>query len=113
MQRAPDEPNAVTYLGATYLNEKKYPQAISFFKKSIAINARDVTAYSNMARAFYFSQQYDAAIDAVNKELAIDQHSGLRDLPYVALSFEKKGDMANAKKYEAMAKQVYSNFKLD
>ena len=113
LQRAPDEPNAVTYLGATYLNEKKYPQAISFFKKSIAINARDVTAYSNMARAFYFSQQYDAAIDAVNKELAIDQHSGLRDLPYVALSFEKKGDMANAKKYEAMAKQVYSNFKLD
>ena len=113
LQMSPDNPNALTYLGATLLNEKRYPQSIAIFKKSIGINPNDLNAYSNMGKAYYFSQQYDLAIETVSKEISIDQRQGVRDLPYIALSYEKKGDMANAKKYEAMAKQVYSNFKLE
>ena len=113
LQMSPDNPNALTYLGATLLNEKRYPQSIAIFRKSIGINPNDLNAYSNMGKAFYFSQQYDQAIETISKEISIDQRQGVRDLPYIALSYEKKGDMANAKKYEAMAKQVYSNFKLD
>ena len=113
LQMTPDEPTALTYLGATLLNAKKYPQSIAIFKKTISINPNDLNAYSNMSKAYYFSQQYDLAIATVNKEISLDQKMGVRDLPYIALSYQKKGDMDNARKYEAMAKQVYSNFKLE
>ena len=113
LQMSPDEPTTLEYLGATYLNGKKYPQSLAIFKKLIALNPNDLNAYSNMGKAFYFSQQYAPAIETFNKELSIDQRAGLRDLPYIALSYEKMGNMDAARKYEAMAKQVYSNFKLE
>ncbi len=113
LQMSPDEPTTLEYLGATYLNGKKYPQSIAIFKKLIGLNPNDLNAYSNMGKAFYFSQQYAPAIETFNKELSLDQRSGLRDLPYIALSYEKMGNMDAARKYEAMAKQVYSNFKLE
>jgi len=113
LQMSPNNPVALSYLGATLLNAKQFPQSIEIFKKSIGINPNDLNAYSNMGKAYYLSAQYDLAIATISKEIQIDQRTGVKDLPYIALSYEKKGDMANAKKYEAMAKQVYSNFKLE
>jgi hypothetical protein len=46
----------------------------------------------------------------LNKELTIDKSP--RDIPYIAMSYQKMGNMAKAKEYEAIAKQFYSDFKL-
>lgn len=109
---APSDPDAINNLGAVYLNGKKYPQAIEQFKKAMGINPNYLNAYSNLGKAYYLSQQYQAAIDILNKEMSISPN-GARDLPYIALSYQKMGKMDQARQYEAMAKKVYSDFKLE
>jgi len=108
---APDDPNAVNNVGSVYLNEKKYPQAIEQFKKTISINPNYLSAYSNLGRAYYFSGQYDAAIATFNKEVSLDPKTA-RDIPFMALTYQKMGNMDMARQYEARAKQIYSDFKL-
>jgi tetratricopeptide (TPR) repeat protein len=109
----PDESNAINNLGAIYLNTQKYGQAAEYFKKAVTLNPKHVNAFSNLGRAYYFGGQYQLAIEALNQELALDQQTGSRDIPYIALSYQKLGRMDEAKKYEAIAKQIFSNFKLD
>ena len=108
----PNEPNAINNLGAIYLNTQKYAQAAEYFKKAVTLNPTYINAYSNLGRAYYFNGQYQAAIEQFSKEVSLDQKNGVRDIPYIALSYQKLGNMAEAKKYEAIAKQYYSNFKL-
>jgi protein O-mannosyl-transferase len=108
----PNDAAVANTMGAINLNTKRYPQAIEWFKKSISLDPNYYSAYSNLGRAYFFTQQYDAAIQTFNKEFSLDPKNG-RDVPYVALSYQKKGDMENARKYEAIAKQIYSNFKLE
>ena len=107
----PQDANAVNNLGAIYLNTKNYPAAIAQFKKSLELNPNYVNAYSNMGRAYYFSQQFGPAIEAFVKELSMDPNA-FKDIPYLALSYKAAGNMELAKKYEAAAKQHYSDFKL-
>ena len=113
LQRAPDEPTTVNYLSATYFNTKNYPKAIALYKKAIGQNPNDINAWSNIGRAYYYSGQYQAAIDAFNKEIQIDPKVGPKDLPGIALSYQKMGNMEMARKYEAVAKQVDPRFKLE
>jgi tetratricopeptide (TPR) repeat protein len=108
----PNDANVTNNMGATYLNSRRYPQAIEMFKKSIEIDPKFESAYSNLGRAYYFSAQYQAAIDVFNKQLAINPKNG-SNVPYIALSYQKMGNMEMAKKYEVIAKQIYSNFKLE
>ncbi len=108
----PNDPSVANTMGAIYLNTKQYAKAIDWFKKSVQVDPTYYTAYSNLARAYYFGGQYAAAIETVNKELTIDPKNG-RDVPYIALSYQKMGNMEMAKKYEAIAQKIYSNFKLD
>ena len=107
----PNDPDALNTLGAAYLNTKKYPQAIEQFKKAIAVAPGYINAYSNLGRACFLSGQYQAAIDVLTKELSIAPQNG-RDIPYIALAYQKLGNMPLAKQYEAAAKKVYSDFKL-
>ena len=111
-QLTPADPDAFNNLGAVYLNGKNYFPAIEQFKKTIALNSGYVNAYSNLGRCYYLTQQYQAAIDIFNKELTIDPRNG-RDIPYIALSYQKMGKMDLALKYEAIAKKVYADFKLE
>lgn len=106
----PNDPNAVNNMGAVHLNAKQYAQAIEYFKKTIELAPTYVNAYSNLGRCYFLSGQYQAAIDIINKELTIDKSP--RDIPYIAMSYQKLGNMAKAKEYEAIAKQFYSDFKL-
>ncbi len=108
----PNDADAFNNLGAVYLNSKNFMKAIDQFKKTIALNANYVNAYSNLGRCYYFTQQYQAAIDIFNKELKIDPKNG-RDVPYIALSYQKLGNMELARQYEAVAKTIYSDFKLE
>jgi tetratricopeptide (TPR) repeat protein len=112
MALTPGDPNAVHNLGAVYLNGKKYAQAIEQFKKTIDMSPNYLNAWSNLGRAYYYSGQYDAAIQTFNKEISIDPVNGSRDVPGIALSYQKLGNMPMALKYEAIAKQRDPGFKL-
>ncbi len=107
----PNESNALNNLGAIYLNTKNYAEAIIYFNKSIAVNPNYLNAYSNLGRAYYFNKQYQQAIETFVKEVNLD-NKRVMNIPYIALSYKALGNMAEAHKYEAIAKQYYSDFKL-
>lgn len=106
-----NDANAINNLGAVYLNNKNYPEAIKYFNQSIQLNPNYLNAYSNLGRAYYFSKQYDMAIQTFVKEVSMDNKRTF-NIPYIALSYKALGNMAEAQKYEAIAKQYYSDFKL-
>ena len=109
---SPGDPNAIHNLGAAYLNGKKYALAIETFKKMLEMTPNYLNAYSNLGRAYFYSEQYDLAIQTFNKELSIDPNNGVRDIPGIALAYQKMGNMDMARKYEAIAKSHYPDFKL-
>jgi|GEM_PF-375920 len=109
----PDDPNIVNNIGAVLLNQQKYAEAVPYFQKAVAINPSYFNGYTNLARAYYFSGQYQAAIETINKEIQLDQQQAVKDIPYIALCYQKMGNMAEARRYEAIAKQYYANFTLE
>lgn len=111
-QLLPNDADAFNNLGAVYLNGKNYNLAIEQFKKTIALNPKYVNAYSNLGRCYFFTKQYQAAIDIFGRELNLDPRNG-RDIPYVALSYQKLGNMEMARQYEVIAKKIYADFKLE
>ncbi len=113
LKSKPDDANTINNIGAILLNTKRYGEAAEYFKKAVILNPTYFNAYSNLSKSYFFSGQYQAAIDNINKEIQIDQQNAVRDIPYIALSYQKLGNMAEAKRYEAISKQYFSNFKLE
>lgn len=113
LKQKPDDANTINNIGAILLNTKRYGEAVEYFKKAVALNPTYINAYSNLARSYYFSGQYQATIETINKEIQIDQQKAINDIPYIALSYQKMGNMVEAKKYEAISKQYFSNFRLE
>lgn len=109
----PDDANIANNLGAVLLNQQKYAESVPYFTKSIQLNPGYFNAYTNLARAYFFSGQYPAAIQTITKEMELDKQQSIKDIPYIALSYQKMGNMAEAKKWEAISQQYYSNFKLE
>ena len=107
----PGNVNAAYNLGDLYVNLKNYAQAIIYSKKAISIDPNYIGAYSDLGHAYYFSGQYQQAIETIMKELALDKKSP--DVQYIALSYQKMGNISEARKYEAIAKQNFTNFKLE
>ena len=107
----PDDPEINNNVGAAYLNAKKYAQAINYFKKTISVNPNYISAYANLGKAYFYTQQYAAAADIFVRELTLNPRSA-GEIPYLAMSYQKMGRMDDARKYEAIAKQYYPNFKL-
>jgi protein O-mannosyl-transferase len=113
LKQKPDDANTINNIGAILLNTKRYAEAVDYFKKAVALNPTYFNAYSNLSKCYYFSGQYQAAIDNVNKEIQLDQQKAVNDIPYIALCYQKMGNMAEAKRYEAISQQYFSNFKLE
>ncbi len=112
LEMKPNDPSVANVMGAIYLNNKQYGQAIEWFKKAIKADPNFVTGYSNLGKAYYLSQQYALAIETITKEVSISPGS-VNDIPYIALSYQKMGNMAMAKQYEAISQKYYANFKLE
>ena len=106
----PNDAVAINNLGGVYLRLKNYSESIIYSKRCISLNPNYLNAYSNLSHAYYLSGQYQQAIETIIKELAIDKNP--IDIPYIALSYQKLGNINEARKYEAIAKQYY-NFKLE
>lgn len=111
LEMKPTDVNAANNLGAAYLGEGKYQQALDIFKQLVAANPNYVNGYSNMGHCYFQLKQYNECIQAISKSLQLDPNN-VKDIPYIALSYKGMGNMAEAKKYEAIAKQYYANFSL-
>jgi len=108
----PDDPNGFNNVGAIYLNTKKYNEAIPYFQKALSMNPNFINAGTNLVKAYYLTGQYPKAIETVFNDLKFAPKF-YSDVPYIALCYQKMGKMDSAKKYEALARQIYSNFKLE
>ena len=75
------------------------------------MNPNYISAYANLGKAYFYTQQYAAAADIFVRELTLNPRSA-GEIPYLAMSYQKMGRMDDARKYEAIAKQYYPNFKL-
>ena len=71
-----------------------------------------MNAYSNIGRAYYFNHQYNEAINAFSTEMKLDPKA-YNNIPYIALSYQALGNMAEAKRIEAIAQQYFRDFKLN
>ena len=111
IQENPNDLNAINNLAATYLFSGKYQDALGILTKLVAANPNYQNGYSNLGHCYFQMKQYGLAIEALNKALALDPRD-VKDYPYLAMSYKGLGNMAMALKYEAVAKQYYSNFKL-
>jgi protein O-mannosyl-transferase len=111
MEMNPNDVNAVNNLGAAYLNAGNIQQALEVFKKTVTMNPNYVAGYSNMAHCYFQLKQYEATIQTVNKALSLDP-GDVKDIPYIALSYQAMGKMDLAKQYEAISQRYYPAFKL-
>ena len=111
LELTPTDVNAANNLGAALLGEGKYQQALDIFKQLVAANPGYVNGYSNMGHCYFQLKQYDACIQAISKSLQLDPNN-VKDIPYIALSYKGLGNMAEAQKYEAIAKKYFPDFKL-
>lgn len=111
LEMNPNDINANNNLGAVYLKKGKFQEAIAMFNKTLQISPTYMNAYSNLAQCYYSLKQYQATIDIINKEVSIDPKM-VKDIPYIALCYQAMGNREMALKYEAIARQYYSNFKL-
>jgi len=107
----PASANATNGLGLFYFNRKRYDEAITQFKKASEIDPKFINAYANMGIAYFLTNRYEAAIAVFNKELALDPHNG-QDIPYMAIAYERMGNMELAQKYEAIVQRFDPGFKL-
>ncbi|MES2703495.1 MAG: tetratricopeptide repeat protein [Bacteroidota bacterium] len=111
IEMAPNNVDALNNLGAVYLNTHRAPQALEIFKRTVVINPNYVNGYSNMGHCYYEMKQYQATIDALTKALQLAP-GNVKDIPYIALSYKALGNMAEAQRFEAIARQYYPEFKL-
>ena len=107
----PNDINAMNNLGATYIYLKRFPEALAVLNKLVSLSPGFVNGYSNMGHCYFQMKQYQSAIDVINKALSLDPKD-VKDIPYLAMSYKGLGNMEMALKYEAIARQYYSDFKL-
>lgn len=108
----PNNTDVINNLGAVYLNSGKIPQALEMFRKAVAINPNYANGYANMGHCYYQLKQYQEVINSLTKALQLDPNA-VKEIPYIALSYRGLGNMAEARRYEAIAQRYYANFKLD
>jgi len=111
LEMNPADLNAANNLGAVYLNSGRYQEAVNIFKQLVAANPNYVNGYSNLGHCYFQMKQYQATIDAISKSLSLDP-GNVKDIPYLALSYKALGNMAEAARYEAIARQYYPEFRM-
>lgn len=111
LEADPNSVDALNTLGAIYLKSNKFNECLAVLKKAITINPNYVNAYSNMGHCYFQMKQYQATIETISKLLSLNPQA-VNEIPYIAMSYKGLGNMEMALKYEAIARQYYSSFRL-
>jgi len=72
---APQDTEGLILKGRSLINEKHYAEGIAELKKAIELDPKNMRTYIELARAYMFSKNPDAAEAALKQALAIDPRS--------------------------------------
>jgi len=89
--------NAYSYLGSALYREKKYAEAIPFFKKKIEADPGNANAYMNLALCYLQLKQYEDAVEPLKKVVELDPenakaHDFLARVYYQLKQYQKAAD---------------------
>jgi tetratricopeptide (TPR) repeat protein len=89
--------NAYSYLGSALYREKKYSEAVPFFKKKIEADPGNANAYMNLALCYLQLKQYEDAVEPLKKVVELDPgnakaHDFLARVYYQLKQYEKASD---------------------
>ncbi len=89
--------NAYSYLGSALYKQKKYSEAIPFFKKKIEADPENPNAYMNLALCYLQLKQYEDAAEPLKKVVELNPenakaHDFLARVYYQLKQYEKAAD---------------------
>src|SRR5262245_24813815 len=70
--RDPKNVVARTQLGDLYYDAGRYPDAIKWYKESLALNPRDVSVSTDLGVSYYYNKDTDQAIQQLERSLQLD-----------------------------------------
>ena len=103
-------------IGVCYYESGAYQQAISFFRKAIAINRLHPQSYFNKGLSYYHLNELDTAAIDIQKASAIwdtshtdTSHAYFLDaIYYLGMCYKKTGDLLSARKcFELLQREKY------
>ena len=75
LKTAPRNPQALYVLGATYLFENNYQEAIKYLKRAIQSDPRQIDAISSLGLAYYWIKEFDLAEQCFRQALQMDPNN--------------------------------------
>ena len=109
----PKQSNALANLGTMYLTLVNYPQALYYYRRTVQANPRNAVAQFNGAVCYYQLQKYDSAILGfkATMEIAPDFYN-YKSYEFTSIIYKLLNQMDSARKYELIAQQYNSSYKL-
>ncbi len=75
LKYVPKDFNLLNRKGNILFRQQKYPEAIEFYKASIKQEQNNISAYSNMAEAYYVMKDYDNSIKILDEGLNLEPNN--------------------------------------
>lgn len=101
----PGDAITLNNIGTVYFEWGKYREAEEKFLQALGVDPRYVDGYMNLGSVYGTLQQYDKAIDAFLNAIKYSPDNS-RAYHFLAITYQNKGDKANAEKYFQMAQQL-------
>lgn len=98
--------NSANIAGMVYLQTNNYNKAVSVFAKMAEDNPEMAEGWLGLGQAQAGLKNYPAAIENINKALALDGRYAPQGYMALAYIYQQQGDMATAQKYAAAAQQA-------
>ncbi|HSS95853.1 MAG TPA: tetratricopeptide repeat protein [Terriglobales bacterium] len=101
--------NAATTPGAELLASGKADEAVTVLQKAITQNPNDAASFNLLCRAYYSYGNWDQAISACEKSVAIDANNGLYHL-WLGRAYGEKADNSSIFSAPGFAKKARNEF---
>ncbi len=91
-------------LSLTYMDAKKYEEAVDSFKKLIELAGDSYRAYYSLGLSYYYLGLHDEALEAY--DMALEQKETVNVLNNIGLVYDATGDKKTAQRYYKDAKSL-------
>jgi tetratricopeptide (TPR) repeat protein len=94
----PKNAGAAVQLGNTYFDAERYPEAINWYEKALAIDPKNADASTDLGVSYYYTNQPDKALAQFDRSLKIDANHAKTLLNVGIVRAFGKQDLAGATK---------------
>src|ERR1043165_6801612 len=101
--------NAATTQGAELLANGKVDEAVAVLQKTVTDNPNDAASFNLLCRAYYSFGNWDQAISAGEKSIAIDANNSMYHL-WLGRSYGEKADNSSIFSAPGLAKKARAEF---